>query len=135
MIIEESVYLEHYGKKGMRWGKRKNKPPLTPKQRQKIQERNVKIIQGVMVTVGAALWISALLADGSGKPSGSYKQATKNVPPKVARSAADLINDRRNVEVASLKRMHKEGKMDASQQENFLRILNARYDRKIAAVV
>jgi hypothetical protein len=135
MLITEEAYLQHYGKKGMKWGVRKKKKPLTAKERQRKTERNVKIAKGVITTGLTVLWLSSFFVEGSKTTSGSYKQATRNVPPPKAKSAADFINERRNIEVASLKRMHKEGKMDAQQAENFLRILNARYDRKVAAAV
>lgn len=32
MIIEEDLYLEHFGKKGMRWGKRKAKKQAAQKE-------------------------------------------------------------------------------------------------------
>ncbi len=75
-----------------------------------------------------AAWVASLFISEA-------KLKTKNIRPpssSKAKSVADLINDRRNVEVSSLTRMHKEGKMDADQFKNFSTILNARYDRKVA---
>lgn len=149
MIIEEKVYLEHFGKKGMHWGIRnkKPKPTLTAAQRQKRRERRVNTGVTVLKVAIIAAWVAAFLGTkgktkatsyksytNSNSYKQSYKQHARTSSSKV-KSAKDLINDRRNVEVASLKRMHTEGKMDAAQQENFLKILNARYDRKVAAAI
>lgn len=48
------------------------------------------------------------------------------------RSAADVINAERDVQISSLRRTHREGFMDDAQLENFLSTLNRRYDRRIA---
>ena len=135
MIINEDVYLEHYGVKGQKWGVRNNKSktPLTAAQRRKRNTRIVKAVNYALVAVWVASFFSSTSSSTSNSGGGSYKQATK-MPPQKAKSASDFINDRRNVEVASLKRMHKEGKMDSQQAEKFLKILNDRYDRKVAAV-
>ena len=123
--VEE--FLEHFGVKGMRWGIRNEskKVVLSPKDRAKKRDRNIKRVHKVATTVAAGLYIAALLSS-----SGNQKAST--IKPPRSKSVSDLINARRNVEISSLTRMHKEGKMDADQFKNFSTILNARYDRKVA---
>lgn len=137
MIINADVYLEHFGKKGMKWGVRnKHQPPgraLTPaerKQRVQRQQKVARVVRKVALGVIAVAYVSSLL-----KASGGTRTSEIKMPKAKVKTAADFVRERRDVEVASLKRMHAEGKMDATQHENFLRILNARYDRKIAAAV
>ncbi len=138
MIIDEDIYLEHWGVKGMKWGIRNNQSSnkkvsktgskskkLTPMQ---IREKRIKTLNKVVFGITATLYVASILSS-----LGNHKTSTIK-PPKApkAKSVADFINDRRNVEVSSLKRMHAEGKMDADQFKNFSTILNARYDRKVA---
>ncbi len=99
---------------------------MTAKQKNK---RNVKIANTVIYSVGAAMFVASILSSSEGQ------QRASTVKPSRAKSVTDIINDRRNVEVSSLTRMHKEGKMDADQFKNFSTILNARYDRKIAEAI
>lgn len=55
MVIEESLYLEHYGKKGMHWGQRRAKNKALNKSR----SRSQKVVSGVAV-VGAVFLGSRL---------------------------------------------------------------------------
>jgi len=156
---EVEDFLEHVGVKGMKWGTRKSssdknnnqgsksstKPPLTAKQKKekdrKKQEIFNKVLSAGVATVYAAMFISSILVsaenqkfkDQNARNQNSRNQKTNITRPPKPKSAADIINDRRNVEVSSLKRMHREGKMDADQLKNFSTILNARYDRKVDA--
>ncbi len=137
MIVDEEIYLEHYGKKGMQWGVRNksNKTPLTAKEKK--QKRQKRIDKGAQI-VGTALYAAVVLSYVSHILNISGGTRTSNIrPPKPerAKSVTDLINDRRSTEVSSLLRMHREGKMDSEQYSNFSRILNARYDRKVADAI
>lgn len=137
MIVDEDIYLEHYGKKGMQWGVRNksNKPKPTAKEKRakskKRKETVNKVASGVITAVMVAGYVSSILAATGGTKTSNIR------PPKPARakSVTDLINDRRKTEVSSLLRMHREGKMDSEQLSNFSRILNARYDRKVADAI
>ncbi len=151
MIIDEDVYLEHFndttidqevdaflkhfGVKGMQWGVRNKrstssskKAPLTAKEkREKVRKRNERIVKG-MGYAYAALFVSSFFIS-----SGDTKANTIKPPSsRISKSVADLINERRDVEVSALNRMHREGKMDSDQLRNFSSILNARYDRRVA---
>ncbi|MBA2727659.1 MAG: hypothetical protein H0U49_05750 [Parachlamydiaceae bacterium] len=136
MIIEEDIYLEHFGVKGMQWGvrntsgsKSKSKPKLTAAELRARKKRiNSNVNKALAVVVVASYASTILNAYGSTRTSAPFPGDS----PRRTKSAKDLINARRNVEVSSLNRMHREGHMDASQLKNFSAILNARYDRRIA---
>ncbi len=65
-------------------------------------------------------------------PTSNKKYSDVKSPTSKKKSAADFVNERRDTEMYSLRRMHKEGKMDKDQFDNFSKILNDRYDRKVA---
>ncbi len=108
---------------------RANRELQNPKETKMLinNKRNQKV-RDVATGLVVAAWVASLFISNA-------KLKTSNIRPPSstkAKSVANLINDRRNVEVSSLTRMHKEGKMDDDQLKNFSKILNARYDRKIA---
>ena len=79
MIIEEEVYLEHYGVAGMKWGKRKGSSRKLTKKQQ--AQRKKKIENGAKLA-GYLLASGLLLA--SIMPAGASPEA------KVARSNAKI---------------------------------------------
>lgn len=103
---------------------KQNKIPLTKQERIDRNTRRVAIAKFSVRVVATTLFVAAILASNHSTPVNHIKV---NKP----QSVADIINAERNVKVSSLKRMHKEGKMDKDQAKNFLKILNDRYDRKI----
>lgn len=103
---------------------KQNKIPLTKQERIQRNNRRVAIAKFSVRVVATSLFVAAILASNHSTPVNHIKV---NKP----QSVADIINAERNVKVSSLKRMHKEGKMDSDQAKNFLKILNDRYDKKI----
>ncbi len=95
---------------------------MTSKQK---AERNIKITNTVIYSVGAAMLVASVLSSSAGQ------QRASTVRPSRPKSAVDIINARRNTEVSALKRMRREGHMDDDQLKNFKAILNARYDRRV----
>ncbi len=139
MIIDEEVYLAHYGKKGMRWGVRKSgslktkKKPLTAREK---RVKNLKRKQAAGKAVSAvvtAAYVATFIGSVFSSPTTNKKYSDIKTPTSKTKSAADFVNERRDTEMYSLRRMYKEGKMDSKQFENFSKILNDRYDRKAAA--
>lgn len=162
MIIDEDIYIEHFGVKGMRWGvrnerstarqryKQRNRErrethklnkygddrfPLTAKQRRARQERTVKRVRNGALLAFAAIQVAGAVSVGrefsrqraSSRSSGSRASTAA----KGAKSVADIINAERDHQISSLRRTHTEGHIDSEQLENFLKILNKRYDRKL----
>lgn len=141
--------LEHFGVKGMRWGvqtKRsfssgKSRQKRTAAQRKSRQERINKVVSGTILTAVAASYAVSIIttlgmtkthdipswgsSDFGGSSSGSSYQSR-------TRSPTDIINQERDTQMSSLRRMHTEGKMDDAQLQNFQTKLNARYDRRVA---
>lgn len=150
-------FLVHHGVKGQRWGVRhpesfdrthrvaagtetrklllnraksldggnnQNKIALTKQERIVRNRRRVAITKFSVRVIATSLFVAAILASSHSTPVNHIKI---NKP----QSVKDIINAERNVKVSSLKRMHKEGKMDSDQAKNFLKILNDRYDRKL----
>lgn len=88
MIISEDVYLEHFGVKGMKWGRRKSRTSestnqsLAPKKKHKAAKRIgiAALTYGALaVTAGAGL---AFIS--SDKGNDIMKQAAKNIVEKKA---------------------------------------------------
>lgn len=81
MILEEKVYLEHYGKKGMKWGKRNTKAgrystpkePLTKRER---EIRNRKRGNRAATIVIGAIYVASLFAPPS-KNTSVNRSSTK----------------------------------------------------------
>ncbi len=148
MIIDEDIYLEHFGVKGMRWGvsnerstDNSDKPPLTAKEKAKEKkersEKRKKTVGKVAYGVFVAVYLASFLSEFGDTRTSTIPPRGSSRPPRPpraprAKSVSDIINARRDTEVSSLRRMHREGHMDDDQLVNFKRILNARYDRRIA---
>lgn len=62
MIIEEEVYLEHFGVKGMHWGKRKARKPFTTAQK-RVKTAH-RVFLGVRLAAGA-LFVASLFSSGN----------------------------------------------------------------------
>lgn len=60
MIIDEEVYLEHFGKKGMKWGVRKD----SSSDSKRVSNKKKAVAVGVLV-VGAAFTIAVLKKNGN----------------------------------------------------------------------
>lgn len=86
--------------------------------------------QVISVGIGTA-FIAAYLASAA-RGGQSARNIGSNT--KTPRSAKDFINQERATQMYSLNRMHQEGKMDAEQFAKFSKILNDRFDRKVAAL-
>jgi hypothetical protein len=141
--------LEHFGTKGMKWGVRNNrtsggksKPKLTAQQRQARSERRMRIASNVVLGIAVAGTIlnavgSTMVGDvpPRSSSSGSYQRSSGSTGSGSSRSRpkspVDLINQERDTQMASMTRMHAEGRMDDAQFQNFSRTLNARYDRRV----
>lgn len=100
----------------------KSKGPLTPEQRQHRRERALKVAAGAAV-IAFILTRKVHVQNSNWKPRPDAGRVSKTVK--------DLINEERDVKVSALIRTHKEGHIDKDQLENFLRAINARYDRKL----
>lgn len=59
MLINEDVYLEHYGKKGMRWGVRKARDTSVDKSGQKKERKKLTPQQKQLLVVGGIVAASA----------------------------------------------------------------------------
>ena len=100
MILEEDVaFLEHFGKKGMRWGVRSTavaKPsvPRTPEE-QKVRRKKKAIVAGAALTayVGA-VYIARGLATGQwSTPASAAFRAAKNKANPAYKSARDFAKN------------------------------------------
>lgn len=153
MIVDEEVYLGHHGVKGQKWGVRRQRlkearkrqniktygdktKPHTKAQREARQERNTRRVRtGARVAIGAAYVAASIARKQAFKENEERLRAggsSTHTTARGAKTVKDILNSERDVKVSSLKRMHAEGKMDDNQAKNFLKILNDRYDRKIA---
>lgn len=119
-MIEEEIYLEHYGKKGMRWGNRKSSDRITLTDRFRanmgaqriLAEQNKKEI--VKARVALASGKSQAAVD---KAKSDYKAALKAKDQKGAAMAKKILIEKKavhynNVEVAG---RAKDGKELAGQ--------------------
>ncbi len=70
---------------------------------------------------------------GSGGYSGGGPGSRR--ASSTARSAAQLLKDRRDVEVSAIKRTFREGHIDAAQKQQFVGAISRRYGRRIAEAV
>lgn len=129
MIIEESIYLEHFGIKGMRWGVKNKKTSVSkPKKKLTKEQRQMRNISRALIgikLVAGAMFLAAALSD---KRANTIPKNRSYKSPSVEQ----VIRNTQKTQVSSLTRMHKEGKMDAEQYKNFKKILDARFDRKVA---
>lgn len=139
MIIEEELYLEHYGKKGMQWGVRtaktagrgvKTGAQATGRGTKRAAKATGKFIKDDpkrAAFIGFGLvYAGVLIAGALGQKSvDSPGFGTKT------QSVSDLINQERDHKVSSIIRTHKEGHIDKDQMNKFLNTLNKRYDQKL----
>lgn len=145
MIIDEEVYLEHFGVKGMKWGVRnfrntqkkrklnkygdKKAKPLTKSQKESRKDRTItRAIIGTRMAVGAAFVAAMYASRDKGKLPPGFR--LRDDGPG-ARTATQIINAERNTQISSLKRTFREGHIDKTQLQNFKEVLNKRYDRRI----
>lgn len=149
MTVDEEVnaFLEHFGAKGMKWGVRKSKaerdstpkkkkPPLTKQQRiKRNQFRKQVAVSGALVGFYLSMEIvSRKLMEGPSIPSG-FKlggDSGSTSGHRGSKSAKDLINDRRDVKINSVKKTLAEGFIDKEQAANFISKLNRKYDLKVS---
>lgn len=141
MIIDEEIYLEHFGVKGMRWGVRKQRrlrkygdrsKGLTKQQKQNRRQRNFnRASAGLRVAVGAIVVASMFSAADTGPPRTNSSSYTRTAKAGV-KSSKDIINESRNVKIAALRKTFKEGHIDKDQLSKFESAINKRYDRKVA---
>lgn len=145
MVYDQDVvaFLEHHGIKGMHWGIRNKRKqqlklkkygdekvrPLTKSQRMNRRVRTAKRVELGVQVAGAAVFVAAMLKMHGDERASSWK--AKASAPKAKQTVEDIINSERAHQVSSLIRTHKEGHIDKDQLDNFLNILNKRYDRKI----
>lgn len=153
MVLDEDVYLEHFGVKGMKWGVRRegmlerhrerrtihkrrklNKygdPKIsrpTMKQRNARRSRNFSRAHTALGVAVAVVYIGGMLKLRGDK---SLFDSINLQSDTVKKSAKDLINAERSTQLSSLIRTHREGHITKEQLVNFKAILNRRYDRRI----
>lgn len=134
MIIDEDIYLEHHGVKGMKWGVRKDnavvgkrKKPLTQKERRRRRERNIKYANRAVLAAFASLYVATIVLDEMNR--GPRPQP--HTPPKRPQTPEDVINATRDMKVNAIIRTHKEGHIDEEQMKKFVADVNRRYDKKV----
>lgn len=103
---------------------------LTAAQRHARQERNIRRVRVGAVVATTVLY--ALAQHAANKQAVFVRDWQQQAhAPKVVKTVADIINQERDTQMSSLIRTHKEGQIDKKQLDNFMKILNKRYDRKI----
>ncbi len=84
MVIDEDVYLEHYGVKGQKWGVRKSKSSntkttkpkkksLTAKEKRVRSEKRIRTAQKVLGTAATAVYAAAFISSMFSSPTSNKK--------------------------------------------------------------
>lgn len=81
MIVDEEVYLEHFGVKGMRWGVRKNnKTDDNQNDNKSNRNRNIKV--AATIAIGALFVSGFLIKNGKTKVHDyGYSYPTTDIGP------------------------------------------------------
>ena len=132
MFIDEEVYLEHYGVKGMKWGVRRERrkaklAAMTPKERAAAKrKRKRRINNGISLALGA-IWLGLFLSEKGSRPP------PRDFPNKrrAQQTVDQIINAERDLKIDAIIRTHREGHIDKEQMQNFVDAMNKRYDRKV----
>lgn len=111
MIVEETVYLEHYGVKGMRWGVRRSGPNSDDPQKSN-RKRNLAL--GAGVVAGSAMTAYIIKRNSGVKVSSVSNKNTTKVGSDIAKK---ILEQRREFATITTKMNNTNNLADAQLKD------------------